>query len=89
MTPREMAELQELEEKKFPYGQGRTVAEFDVVDYRPSNSPFENHHGLLDVWATYNIPGYNSRGSDNPTIALTKSQHDATKVAFGYRLCRS
>jgi hypothetical protein len=52
---------------------------YDVVPYRPSNSPLENHHGVLDVWAKHNIPNYVSRGADTPTIALTKEQHDATK----------
>ncbi|MCA9868469.1 MAG: sugar-binding protein [Anaerolineae bacterium] len=37
-----------------------------------------NHHGILDVWASANIPGYLSRKGDAPTIALTVEQHKAT-----------
>ncbi|MDQ0418839.1 putative ribonuclease toxin of YeeF-YezG toxin-antitoxin module [Croceifilum oryzae] len=55
---------------------------FDVVNYRPSSSPLENHHGVLDVWAKHNVPDYKSRGSHTPTIALTKDQHNATKSAY-------
>jgi len=55
-----------------------TISEFDVVPYRPSNSPLENHHGLLDKWASENIPGYVSRGKNTPTIALSKENHRAT-----------
>jgi predicted ribonuclease toxin of YeeF-YezG toxin-antitoxin module len=58
------------------------VGVYDVVPYRPSNSPLENHHGVLDVWAKHNIPNYVSRGTDTPTIALTKAQHDATKSVY-------
>lgn len=56
--------------------------EFDTVPYRPSSSPLENHHGVMDVWAAKNIPDYKSRASHNPTIALTKEQHDATKHVY-------
>jgi RHS repeat-associated protein len=31
---------------------------FSVGPYRPSSSPLENHHGVLDIWASHNIPGY-------------------------------
>ncbi|MFM2479668.1 RHS repeat-associated core domain-containing protein [Celerinatantimonas sp. MCCC 1A17872] len=60
----------------------KKVKVYDVVDYRPSSSPLENHHGLLDIWAKHNVSGYVSRGKDTPTIALTKSQHDATKAVY-------
>ena len=55
---------------------------FDIVTYKPSSSPLENHHGILDVWAAKNIEGYKSRASHNPTIALTKGQHDSTKQVY-------
>ncbi|WP_262417724.1 hypothetical protein, partial [Bacillus sp. YC2] len=55
---------------------------YDVVNYRPSNSPLENHHGVMDVWAKHNVPDYVSRGSNTPTIALTKEQHNATKKVY-------
>ena len=53
---------------------------FDIVPYRPTNSAHDlvNHHGILDVWASANIPGYLSRKGDAPTIALTVEQHKAT-----------
>ena len=60
----------------------RPTNPFDVVPYKPSSSPLENHHGILDVWAANNIDGYKSRASHNPTIALTKEQHDATKAVY-------
>jgi len=54
------------------------VRNFDIIPYRPTTSPFENHHGILDVWAKNNISNYVSRGRNTPTIALTKAQNDAT-----------
>ncbi|MGJ4856824.1 RHS repeat-associated core domain-containing protein [Labrys sp. La1] len=62
-----------------PYG---LVSCHDVVPYRPSSSPLENHHGVLDVWAAANIPGYASRAASSPTIALTAVQHAATKAVY-------
>ena len=56
--------------------------EYDIVTYRPSTSPFENHHGILDVWAKHNVPNYQSRRGDTPAIALTKAHHDATKAVY-------
>ncbi|BDG36342.1 pre-toxin TG domain-containing protein [Saccharococcus caldoxylosilyticus] len=66
----------------YAYKGTENVKVYDVVPYRPSNSPLENHHGVLDVWAKHNIPNYVSRGADTPTIALTKEQHDATKRVY-------
>lgn len=63
-------------------GTGESVKPNDVVPYRPSNSPLENHHGVMDVWAKHNVPNYVSRGSNTPTVALTKEQHDATKAVY-------
>lgn len=54
----------------------------DVVDSRPTTSPFENHHGILDVWAKHNIDNYVTRGANTPTLALTKAQHEATKRVY-------
>lgn len=66
----------------FSKGSDKEVKPFDVVDYRPSNSPLENHHGVMDVWAKHNVPNYVSRGSNTPTVALTKEQHNATKKVY-------
>ncbi|WDE09302.1 hypothetical protein SG34_030000 [Thalassomonas viridans] len=55
----------------------KDVKEFDTVPYRPTNSPLVNHHGVNDVWAKNNIPGYKSRATDNPTIALGVDEHKA------------
>ncbi|MFX3673184.1 MAG: RHS repeat-associated core domain-containing protein [Paenisporosarcina sp.] len=63
-------------------GTDKSVKPNDVVSYRPSNSPLENHHGVMDVWAKHNVPNYVSRGGNTPTIALTKEQHDATKDVY-------
>jgi hypothetical protein len=54
----------------------------DVVPYRPTHPGLENHHAVLDVWAKHNVPGYKSRASASTTVALTKAQHDATKVVY-------
>ncbi|HEX8411235.1 MAG TPA: RHS repeat-associated core domain-containing protein [Thermoanaerobaculia bacterium] len=35
---------------------------FGIVPYRPSLPGVEQHHGVLDVWAAANVPGYVSRG---------------------------
>ncbi|PEY52154.1 sugar-binding protein [Bacillus cereus] len=61
---------------------GKTSEPYDIVPYRPSNSPLENHHGVMDVRAKHNVPDYVSRGANTPTIALTKEQHNATKAVY-------
>ena len=58
------------------------VSEYDTVPYRPSNTPLENHHGVLDVWAKNNIEGYVSRAADNPTMALSEASHQATNAVY-------
>jgi hypothetical protein len=58
------------------------VNNFDIVEYRPCNPPFENHHGILDVWASHNIDNYVSRGGTTPSIAFTSTQHKATQEVF-------
>ncbi len=55
---------------------------FRVGTYRPRVPGFENHHGVLDVWAAHNIPGYVRRGASTPTIALTAAEHAATKRVY-------
>ncbi|RZK30330.1 MAG: hypothetical protein EOO61_19415, partial [Hymenobacter sp.] len=56
--------------------------EFDIVNYGTKTSPLENHHGILDVWATHNVTDYKSRASHNPTIALSQNNHAATKSVY-------
>lgn len=63
--------------KKISTVASKSVKEFDVVPYRPTNSPLVNHHGVNDVWAKNNILGYVSRIADNPTIALSVTGHKA------------
>lgn len=77
-------DLLKVGEKTKDVGKGidKTIKPNDVVPYRPSNSPLENHHGVMDVWAKHNVPNYVSRGGNTPTVALTKEQHDATKVVY-------
>ncbi len=55
---------------------------FDIVPYGCKNQPNQNHHAILDVWASYNVDDYVSRASHNTTIELTKPQHDATKKVY-------
>lgn len=47
---------------------GKTTEPYDIVPYRPSNSPLENHHGVMDVWAKHNVPDYVSRGANTPSF---------------------
>ena len=39
------------------------IKEFDIVNYSDKITGIENHHAVLDVWATNNIKGYKSRAS--------------------------
>ncbi|KXI53427.1 MULTISPECIES: T7SS effector LXG polymorphic toxin [Bacillus cereus group] len=74
--------IQKIQSSGGGKGTGKTTEPYDVVPYRPSNSPLENHHGVMDVWAKHNVPDYVSRGANTPTIALTKEQHNATKAVY-------
>jgi len=53
-----------------------------VIRYGDRAPGFENHHGVMDVWATENIPGYRSRATDSPTMALSREGHGATKREY-------
>jgi hypothetical protein len=81
-----MYNLEVQQDHTYAVGVGQWVVHncdpYDVVPYRPSSAPLENHHGILDKWAAENIPGYESRASDNPTIALTSVDHAATKAVY-------
>ena len=61
---------------------GSNTQVFDIVEYGDKTPGLENHHGVLDVWATNNIDGYKSRASKSTTIALTPEQHAATKSVY-------
>ena len=61
---------------------GKGTQNFDIVEYGDKNPGLENHHGVLDVWATNNIDGYKSRASKSTAIALTPDQHSATKSVY-------
>lgn len=54
------------------------------MPYKPSNKEFglENHHGVMDVWAKNNIPGYKSYDKNSTAIALTTANHNATRSEF-------
>ena len=56
--------------------------EFEIVNYADKAAGFQNHHGILDKWATENIPGYASRAADSPAIRLSVEGHDATRTVF-------
>jgi RHS repeat-associated protein len=58
------------------------VREFDVVAYGAKAPGFEKHHGVLDVWAKENVPGYVSRAPDSTALALSPAAHDRTKAVF-------
>jgi RHS repeat-associated protein len=59
-----------------------SVQPYDIVTYGTKQSGLEMHHGILDVWASHNVPGYVSRASHNPAIALSTDEHSATKKAY-------
>ena len=45
----------------------------DIVRYGDAAPGFEKHHGVLDVWAQANGPGYASRAADTPAVVLTEA----------------
>jgi hypothetical protein len=67
---------------------------FDIIPYKDNLAdvnkarvaqglePLEKHHGVMDEWAKAHLgnSGYSSRQA--PTIALTESQHEATKEVY-------
>ena len=53
------------------------LALYDIVDYGSKSAGLFNHHNIMDAWVKHNIPGYVSRHSNQPTIQLTKSLHEA------------
>lgn len=60
------------------------VKEYDIVTYKPSNKEFgfENHHGVMDVWAKNNVPGYKSYDKASTAVALTPGNHNSTRSEF-------
>jgi hypothetical protein len=63
-------------------GSLRTVDAGTTVSYRPTILGKENHHGIMDTWAKHNIPGYKSRASHNPTVAMTPEPHKIAGNAY-------
>lgn len=55
---------------------------FDIIKYGDDAPGFVKHHGVLDIWAAANIPGYVQRNPNAPTILLTTVQHDRTIAVF-------
>jgi len=51
--------------------------EYEIVPYKDKVPGFENHHGVLDIWAHRNIPGYKRRPPDSTTIRLSADHHRA------------
>jgi hypothetical protein len=57
--------------------------QYDIVPYNKklsAGSGLEKHHGVMDVWAKNNMPGYTSGRA--PAIVLTAAEHNATRRAF-------
>jgi RHS repeat-associated protein len=57
--------------------------EYDIVPYKDRAPGFQNHHGILDIWAHHNIPGYVRRPSNSTTIRLLPGHHKATITVYG------
>jgi RHS repeat-associated protein len=57
---------------------------FDIVPYGVSKKipGLVGHHGVMDVWATANIPGYKRYNLQAPTILLDPAHHQATIDTF-------
>jgi hypothetical protein len=65
--------------------QTREFRAFEIVPYGTEGTRaagFEKHHGVLDVWASKNVPGYIRRGAGTPSILLTPEQHAATQRVY-------
>lgn len=63
---------------------------FDIAKYGDKVAGFVKHHGVLDIWASANIPGYVRRNPNAPTILLTSGQHARTIEIFNqWRLERT
>lgn len=43
---------------------------------------WSHDHGVLDVWAYHNVPGYVSRAPDSTTIRLSVPHHRATNQVY-------
>jgi hypothetical protein len=65
-----------------PRSVGPGIVEPRVVTYRPATPGAQNHHGVLDVWASQNVPGYVSRAAGSPTVALSNDAHAATNAIY-------
>jgi hypothetical protein len=55
---------------------------FSVIKYGDNAAGLAKHHGVIDVWAAANIPGYASRNPDAPTVVLTRALHEKTNDVF-------
>ncbi|MFS8070863.1 MAG: sugar-binding protein, partial [Byssovorax sp.] len=57
--------------------------EYDVVPSKDTAPGFHNHHGVLDIWAYHNVPGYNVRRPANSTsVRLSVPHHQATNAVL-------
>jgi hypothetical protein len=52
--------------------------EYEIVPYKDKAAGFHNHHGVVDVWAHYNVPGYVRRAANSTSIRLSVPHHEAT-----------
>jgi hypothetical protein len=65
-------------------GTPRQFAPGGIVPYStklPSGSGLQKHHGVIDVWAQANIPGYSRDAA--PSVLMSDAQHNATRRYFG------
>jgi hypothetical protein len=60
----------------------REPKEYEIVRYDEKAPGFHNHHGVLDVWQSHNIPGYQRRAPDSPTVRLTVTRHERTYAVY-------
>jgi hypothetical protein len=56
--------------------------DFAVVQYGVKVTDMNNHHGIMDAWATANLKGYVSRASGAPTVQMGVDAHKATTQVF-------
>ena len=94
MGPRAASMWEAVSDGLFPFyggmkgfAPGRVINPFwkeshPMVRYSEKMAEFQNHHGIMDKWATENISGYVSRAAGGPATRLSLLEHNATRRIF-------
>jgi hypothetical protein len=59
-------------------------AEYDIVPFRPTNPPNQNHHAIMDAWLKAHLPSYYQGRIEGsfPTIELSGPNHEKANTVF-------